>query len=777
MSTFKLVTRAFLVLFAILLLLGIAGSVALYRHFAPQLPDVETLKEIKLQTPLKIFSQDGKLVAEYGEKKRIPLDFHEIPDTFVQALRAAEDARFFEHHGIDIKGLTRAAYQLASTGKIKSGGSTITMQVAKNYFLTRERTFERKFSEILLALKIEQSLSKEEIFELYVNKIYLGHRAYGIQAAANVYYGKDINELSLPQLAMIAGLPKAPSASNPISNPEKALERRNWILGRMKLLNFISAQEYESATNTPVTARYHTTDIELNAPYIAEMVRSDLYEKFGEAAYTEGYRVYTTIDSRMQTTANLAVRDGLITYTKRHGYQGAEKNLPTDNTEAELLQQLQSEPVYAGIEPALITALQKQSATVLRQNGESLTLPWESMKWARLYKTVNQRGTAPKTTADIFKQGDIIRILKNSDKWELVQLPAAQSALISMTPKTGAIRALVGGFDFYHSKFNRAIQAARQPGSNFKPFIYAAALENGFTPASIINDAPVVLPKGNMGESWRPENASRHFFGPTRLRVGLYKSRNLVSIRLLRMLGVSKAAEYLARLGFDSSKIPNNLSLSLGNAEITPLELLTGYAVLANGGYKVTPYFISKIEDPYGNILYQIQHTDCADCPDNQPQRVMDPDVNFLLYSILQDVIRRGTGTRAKVLGRSDLAGKTGTTNEQKDAWFTGFNHNLVTTVWVGFDQPASLGRKEFGATAALPIWIDFMKVALEDQPNAPITKPEGVIQALIDPDTGLLAYPGQHNAVLEYFKQGRLPRKASSYSNETGSSTAEDIF
>jgi penicillin-binding protein 1A len=764
----------------VLVLLGtvVGGIVAftLYQHFVPQLPDVEQLRDVKFQTPLKVMSKDGKLIAEFGEKRRIPVQFDHIPEHFVRALQAAEDTRFFEHSGIDLKGLSRAAVQLVSTGQIQSGGSTITMQVAKNFFLSRERTFERKFNEILLALKIERSLSKEEILELYVNKIYLGHRSYGIQAAAYVYYGKDISELSLAQLAMIAGLPKAPSAFNPITNPSRAIERRNWILGRMKELGFISAPEYTEAVNQPVTAKYHTTEIELYAPYMAEMVRQDLYEQYGEDLYTEGLTVYTTIESEKQLSANKAVRDGLLSYVKRHGFRGPEKQLEVSGLDDKAVAELiKDEFMYTDLEPAVVVDIADQSMVAVRKNGERVTLEWDGIKWAKPFKSVNSFGPAPKKAADVASVGDLIRVIYLDNKWELSQVPKVQGAMVAMTPQNGAIEALVGGFSFALNNFNRATQAYRQPGSNFKPFVYAAAMENGYTPATIINDAPIVMNSRNMADSWRPNNSGGNFNGPTRLRVGLYRSRNLVSIRLLRDLGIEKAVEYLSRFGFDPKTLPHNLSLSLGSADVTPLELVTGYAGFANGGYKVEPFYIEKIIDPYGETVFEATPKQVCNedaCQEFAAKRIMDSRVNFLLYTILQDVIRRGTGTAALVLKRSDIAGKTGTTNDQKDAWFTGYNSQLVTTAWVGYDQPTSLGRREFGGTAALPIWISFMGDALKDTELAPVPMPKGIVQMRVDPTTGNRSGGG----IMEYFSSDHLPGYGTSSGYKGGQST-EEIF
>ncbi len=784
MHLLKLLFRTFLYLSLFGAFAGAIAAYGLYQHFAPNLPDVETLRDIKFQTPLTVLSADGKLIAEFGEKKRTPVQYEQIPVRFIQALQSAEDSRFFEHHGIDIKGLFRAAFQLGTTGKIQSGGSTITMQVAKNFFLSRDKTFERKFSEIFLALKIEQLLSKEEIMSLYVNKIYLGHRSYGIQAAANVYYGKNIEELDLAQLAMIAGLPKAPSAYNPLTNPDRAIERRDWILGRMLELSFINKAEYDQAVSAPVTAKYHTTEIELYAPYIAEMVRSELYAKYGEDLYTDGFTVYTTIDSKLQAAANDAVRDGLMDYVKRHGYEGPEKSHDITGLSFEQIAAfLKNDTDFAKVEPAIVTSLTTDSINAILKNGERITLPWDGIKWAKSFKSVNYSGPMPKKASDIVKIGDQIRTFNNGKYWELWQIPSVQGALVAMTPQTGAIRSLVGGFSFAHNKFNRATQAHRQPGSNFKPFIYAGAMENGFNPATIVNDAPIVLTDAGLDGNWRPENSNKDFSGPTRLRVGLYQSRNLISIRVLRSLGISNGIQYLEKFGFNADKLPNNLSLALGSADVTPLELVTGYAAFANGGFKIKPHFIDHINNQAGDTIFVTTAPSvCEDCETTDTsypaERIMDVRTNFLLYSMLQDVIRRGTGTRAQVLKRNDLAGKTGTTNDQKDAWFTGYNNKLVVTSWVGFDQPTSLGRSEFGGTASLPIWIDFMKVALQDMPESPIPQPEGIVQLRIDPTSGALASPSQSDAIFEYFKADELP-KASIIETNNGErrKSTEEIF
>jgi penicillin-binding protein 1A len=771
----------------VIVLLAVAG---VYYTLAPQLPDVESLREVQFQTPMRIFSSDNKLIAEFGEKRRTPVSYDNIPTDLVRAFQAAEDSRFFEHIGIDFKGLSRAAFQLATTGHIQSGGSTITMQVAKNFFLSRERTFNRKFVEILLALRIERELTKEEIFELYINKIYLGQRAYGIEAAAGVYYGSSIQDLTLAQMATIAGLPKAPSTDNPIRNPQRAIERRNWILQRMHSLGYISDQAFEEASAAPSTARYHGADIELNAPYVAEMVRSELFERFDEELYNEGYRVYTTLDSKLQTKATLALQNGLLDYSTRHGYRGPESQLDTALTASAVAQKLESMTSYANLEPAIVTLVEENSIQASLKSGETVTVDWNGLKWARKYLSNNAMGASPKKAADILSPGDIIRLHKDTENWTLSQLPQVQGAFVALDPKDGAIRALSGGFNFNLNKFNRATQAYRQPGSNFKPFIYAAALDNGFTPASLINDAPVVLHDASLEGDWRPQNYSEQFYGPTRLREGLFKSRNLVSIRLLRAVGIDTAIDYIKGFGFDPQRLPRNLSLSLGTADVTPLEIVTGYAALANGGYKVSSYFIQRIEDQHGNLLFQARPA-CADCSPSQDiesdtpteplspsaPRIMDPRTAYLMYSMLQDVIRQGTATRARSLERADLAGKTGTTNDQKDAWFTGFNRDLVATAWVGFDQPAPLGRSEFGGTAALPIWIDFMETALDQTPENGPVQPDGIVRVKIDPTTGMLAYPGQKNAIFEVFRAEDVPAISAQNSAGSGQVSTDDIF
>ncbi len=779
-------------------LLGVLATswllAGVYLYLSPGLPDVATLRDVKLQTPMQVFTRDGDLIGQFGEQKRNPLQFDDIPPQFIQALLAAEDDRFFSHRGVDFAGLLRAVSELALTGEKGSGGSTLTMQVARNYFLSLERTFMRKFNEILLAFQIERALEKHEIFELYFNRVFLGHRSYGFEAAAQVYYGSTISELSLAQHAMLAGVPKAPSRNNPISGPEASLERRNWILGRMLSLGYIDREAWATAVAEPVSARQHGAQLSFAAHYAAEMARQEMLDRFGMAAYTDGYKVYTTISSELQKLAQEAIIQGLITYDKRHGYRGAERRLPppADDSGGDAmslwLAALSDTPVVAGLTPAIVTELGDKQVTILLRDGTLSTLLWDhGLRQASPYLSENAVGRAPQSVEEVVGVGDLIRVQQRADgSWDLAQVPAAQAALVSLNPDNGAIVSIVGGMGFENSKFNRAAQARRQPGSSFKPFVYSAALEAGFTAASIINDAPVVLQDTSLEDVWRPENDGGRFYGPTRLRWALTQSRNLVSIRLLQQIGVPRLLSHVQQFGIDTSEFARDLSLALGTHVMTPLELATAYSVLANGGYAVTSWLIERVEDIDGNTIYQaMPPTVCRDCADEpepeerelrmeeilagaaestappRAERVMEERANFILTSILQDVIKRGTGRRALALGRSDLAGKTGTTNGPMDAWFSGYNRDIVTTAWVGFDNYTPLGRREFGGTAALPIWIDYMRVALRDSPDVEPPLPPGIVHVRIDPDTGLLARPDQENAIFEYFREEEVPGQA----------------
>ena len=801
-----------------LLILGIFGVISaaalvfgVYQYVKPGLPSIESLKHVQLQVPLRIYSRDGLLISEYGEKRRIPVKFEEVPEKMVQAFLAAEDDRFYEHPGVDYQGLIRAAVQLALTGQKKQGGSTITMQVARNFFLSSKKTYLRKINEIFLALKIDKELSKNDVLTLYMNKIYLGQRAYGVGAAARVYYGKDLDKLNLAQIAMIAGLPKAPSTLNPISNPERAVTRRNYVLDRMLSLGFISAEEEKAARDSAVSAKRYSANIELNAPYIAEMARAEIFERYGEDSYTGGYSVYTTVVSDLQQQAVDAVHMVSNDYDKRHGYRGVITQL--DPTVLEMPDKMDeiisTTDSFGNLTVAITTGVKEQEVDIYLGDGQTATIPWEGLKWARRYITEDRRGKAPEKADDILKPASLIYVLsqtevdeKSKEKtpvtfWRLAQLPQVNAALVALDPNDGAITSLVGGYDYFQTKFNRVTQARRQPGSGFKAFVYSAALENGFTAASTINDAPVVFEDAGLEGAWRPENYSGKFFGLTRLRYALTKSRNLVSIRLMRSIGIKKALDHIENFGFSREELPHNLSLALGTANITPLQMARGYAVLANGGFLVDPYLVSRIEKNGLETVYRaMPKTVCLECAqspyesvntktdippgeaqpqpeqlpeqlpeqqaDQQPEiapRVITPENRYIMYSMMQDVITRGTATRARVLNRKDLAGKTGTTNDQRDAWFNGYNQSIVATAWVGFDDNSKLGSGEFGGRAALPGWIHYMKKALTYYPkDNPPAMPDGMLSIRIDPKTGKLASINQRDAIFEVFRAEYAP-------------------
>ncbi|MFJ7314519.1 penicillin-binding protein 1A [Pseudomonas sp. NPDC098747] len=778
------------------LLLALSGA---YLYLSPGLPSVEALRSIQLQIPLRVYSSDDKLIAEFGEMRRTPIRFADIPPNFINALLSAEDDNFANHYGVDPSSLMRAATQLVKSGHIQSGGSTITMQVAKNFFLSSERSFSRKTTEILLALQIERQLTKDEILELYVNKIYLGNRAYGIEAAAQVYYGKSIRDVSLAQMAMIAGLPKAPSRFNPLANPARSKERRDWILGRMYKLGKITEPEYTTAINEPLNASYHVPTPEVNAPYIAEMARAEMVGRYGSDAYTEGFRVTTTVPSNLQEMANTALHEGLMTYDQRHGYRGPESRLPGKTREA-WATELTKQRTVSSLEPAIVMQVDKNGLQVLTRTGED-HVAWDTMKWARPFLNTNSMGANPRQPSDVAQIGDLVRVQRQQDNsLKFSQIPQAQGALVSLDPQNGAIRSLVGGFAFEQSNYNRAMQAKRQPGSSFKPFVYSAALDNGYTAATLVNDAPIVFVDEYLDKVWRPKNDTNTFLGPIRLREALYKSRNLVSIRLLQAMGVGKTIDYITRFGFNKQDLPPNLSLALGTATLTPMEIATGWATFANGGYKITPFIIDKIESRNGDTLFVANPptvpqggsatdglaapatesftVNTAPVPGEVPasaatpqtpavaERIVDGRTIYILNSMLQDVIKRGTGRRALALGRSDIAGKTGTTNESKDAWFSGYNADYVTTVWTGFDQPESLGRREFGGTVSLPIWMNYMAAALKDKPMHVQPEPEGMLSLRVDPASGRAATPSTPGAYFELFKAEDTPPSVNELGN-----------
>ena len=803
-------------LFGLFSLAVIAAAVG-YLYLEPQLPSIANLKDVRLQVPLHVYARDGSLMAEFGEMRRIPVRIEQVPPLLLQAVLAAEDDRFYEHPGVDYRGLLRASSQLLLTGEKKQGGSTITMQVARNFFLSSEKTYVRKLIEILLALKIERELSKPEILELYLNKIYLGNRAYGVAAAAQFYYGTTIDKLSVAQMAMIAGLPKAPSKYNPIINLARATERRNYILERMFSLGFLQDDAYRAALAETETASRHAQPIAVEAPYLAEMVRAEMLVRYGEEAYTGGYKVYTTTEPRLQTAANTALRAALLEYDARHGYRKPlpQMDLPAGGGPEQWAEILQQQVEIGGLLPALVVKVEGKTARAYLPNKGEIELPWEAMSWARPYINENRMGPSPKSAVEILAAGDIVRVQPLPEgKWRLAQVPVVQGALVALNPTNGAISALAGGLDFYQSSFNRAIQADRQSGSSFKPFVYSAALDKGFTPATIVNDAPVVIEGASLGEDWRPENYGRDFLGPIPLRKALALSRNLVSIRVLRSLGVEYARDYVTRFGFKPDRLPQGLSLALGSGVVTPLEMAKGFSVFASGGYRVEPYFIERIESPEGKILMQAQPlTVCRECapspveatpvgledqlqadlraeegaapPTTQDAvvaplatpgagsrsapRVISAENAYLMTSMLQDVIRKGTGRKALALKRGDIAGKTGTTNEQRDAWFAGFAPGVVAVSWVGFDNHTPLGDQETGGHAALPMWMSFMGEALKDVPESALPQPPGIVTARINPATGLLAADGDPDGVPEYFMNGQLPLQQSGTGAATG--------
>ena len=802
-----------------LMLLGLIAIIATYLYFAPSLPNAEELKDVQLQVPLRIYTRDGRLMAEYGEQRRVPLTLAEIPDDLEHAVLAAEDDRFYSHPGIDPIGMVRAMINNIRAGRIVGGASTITQQVAKNFFFTFEQIWSRKIREIFLAIKIERELTKDEILALYLNKIYFGNRAYGVGAAAEIYYGKPVDQLTLAQMAMIATMPKAPSRYNPIVNPERALERRAYVLGRMLELGYIDQVTYETAMAEPDNAAYHGSVSEVDAPYVAEMARADLVALVGaDAAYTQGYRVVTTLDSRLQTAANQALRNALQEYDQRYGYRGPAGHIEADGIdEAKLAEEFDALTgdlrAPGGLATGIVLEVTDTLVRVYVEDQGFIELGMAGLEWAAPALAGRVVGKAPEKPADVLTPGDIIFVRPDAETgWRLAQTPEVQGALVSLDPTDGAVVAMVGGYDFFLSKYNRAVQARRQPGSSFKPFVYSAALANGFTPATIVNDAPVVFADDQLDDVWRPENDTGRFYGPTRLREALVRSRNLVSIRVLQTVGIATAVNYLAdTFGFDRSRLPRDLSLALGSGAYSPLEMATAYSVIANGGYRVESYYLEEIIGPDGETVFRadpvIVCTDCEtlDTPETDAdpsvpadvaapadvggailppddvaetlplsdaavaemvlateprpaERVQSAQVNYLIADMMREVIRRGTGVRARVLGREDIAGKTGTTNEYRDAWFSGFNPRIVATVWVGFDDFSTLGGGEYGGRAALPAWIEFMRTALEGTPEVLPERPPGLVTVRIDPVTGLLAGAGSGDAVFETFVEGTLP-------------------
>ncbi len=742
-------------------------------YLLPDLPDVSTLRDVRLQVPLRIYTRDGRLMQQFGEQRRIPLPYEAYPPLLIKALIAAEDDRFFEHGGLDYAGFLRALLVDIRSGESKQGGGTITMLVARNFYLTPEKTIRRKLLEILLALRIEEELSKQEILTLFLNKILLGHRAYGFGAAAEVYFGKTVDQLSIPEMAMIAGLPRAPSRDNPISNPDLATQRRAYVLRRMHEKKYIDDAQYSAAMATPVESKFHGPVVEVDAPNVAEMVRAELLSRIGAQVYTDGYRVVTTIDSRLQRAATASVRSGLIEYDQRHGYRGPVTRLalsPTDPTDATLIQALDDYPERGGLEPAVIVSIAADGAQALTREKGRIRLSYDSMRWARQALPQGGVGAEVKHVSDVVTVHDVVYVAQDTTgAWRLMQLPQAQSAFVAMDPHDGALAALVGGFDFDASNFNRAVQAKRQPGSSFKPFLYSAALENGFTAATVVNDAPYVANDAWLEGEWRPTNSSGRYLGPLRLREGLVKSRNPVAIRVMQAVGTARATEYMMRFGFTREEVPENPSLALGTTQVSPLEMASAYSVFANGGNRVEPYFIERIEDPSGNAVFLAKPKFvCRDCAEpgattanniDQSTTAISPENAFVMTDMMSGVVASGgTGWRAKSLNRHDLAGKTGTTQDGRDTWFCGFNADMVGVAWVGFDQERSLGSGEAGGQTAEPIWIRFMGEALSGRPDHRLPQPSGIVTMRISRSTGKPARASDNDTMLEYFLPDHLP-------------------
>ncbi|WP_233958857.1 peptidoglycan glycosyltransferase/peptidoglycan DD-transpeptidase MrcA [Pectobacterium versatile] len=817
------------------ILLGAASIYGLYRYIEPQLPDVTALKDVRLQTPMQVYSADGELIAQFGEKRRIPLKLDQIPPELVHAFIATEDSRFYDHHGVDPVGIIRAASIALTSGHASQGASTITQQLARNFFLSPERTLIRKIKEVFLAIRIEQLLTKDEILELYLNKIYLGYRAYGVGASAQVYFGRPVDQLTLSEMAMIAGLPKAPSTFNPLYSYDRAVARRNVVLARMKDENYITQSQYDVARNEKLVANYHAPDISFSAPYVAEMARQEMVKRYGEDAYNDGYKVYTTVTKKLQTAAQDALRNNILAYDMRHGYRGPSKVLWKVGEgvwdQAKMIAALKALPVYGPLSPAIITSTTADNAIALLSDGSNIALPMAGMRWARAYRSDTQQGPTPKRVTDVVQAGQQVWVRKVNDDWWLAQVPDVNSAIVSLNPKNGAIEALVGGFDFNQSKFNRATQALRQIGSNIKPFLYTAAMDKGLTLATILNDVPITRWDAGAGSDWRPKNSPATYDGPIRLRQGLGQSKNVVMVRAMRAMGVDYAADYLQRFGFPAQNIVHTESLALGAASFTPLQVVRGYAVMANGGYLVDPYLISKIESEAGGTVFTATpKVVCDTCnlplvygetprspvlattnvedvatsneapPLGLPQPELEPVtpeaaqqnaaqpyaphvINTPLAFLIKDALNSnvfgepgwmGTGWRAgRELKRRDIGGKTGTTNSSKDAWFSGYGPNLVTSVWIGFDDHRrDLGASsasgvikdqisgyEGGAKSAQPAWDDFMKAALDGVPEQPLTPPPGIVSVVIDRSSGKLSNDGG-NSRSEYFIDGTQPKE-----------------
>ncbi|SEG63898.1 penicillin-binding protein 1A [Vibrio hangzhouensis] len=855
--------KRLLVFALICILFGVGTIFGFYYYVKPELPDVATLKDVQLQTPMQVFSQDGKLIAQFGEKRRIPISYDEIPQELIDALIATEDSRFYDHFGFDPIGITRAAVAVIASGSASQGASTITQQLARNFFLSNEKKIMRKIKEIFIAVHIEQLLSKQEIMELYVNKIFLGYRSYGFGAAAQAYFGRNLNELTLSEIAVLAGLPKAPSTMNPIYSIERATQRRNVVLSRMLSEKYISQAQFDEARSEPIISQYHGAEIELSAPYIAEIARAWMVSRYGEEAYESGMRITTTIDSKLQKAAHIAAIKNLLSYDERHGYRGAEKVLwkpgQTALNDEEIAQHLRREPTYGELRPAVVTQVEGQSATVYVKGYGLQSINWDNMKWARPFRNDDRQGPAPKVADEIVVVGEQVwvraadldvtpdvapedkEVQTEEDKpvdevaviWRLSQVPNANTAFVAINPENGAVLSLVGGFNFVHSKFNRATQSVRQVGSSIKPFIYAAALDKDMTLASLVNDAPINKWDQSAGTAWRPKNSPPTYTGPTRLRIGLAQSKNVMAVRVLRDVGLDETRDYLTRFGFDKSKLPRSETIALGAGSLTPIQMAQGFSVFANGGYYVEPYYISRVEDPFGALEFEanpkvVCHQDCPqmeapemlsattedaapsieeatsaaelapvdmtqfleqDLTSDEPRyapKVLSEQTAFLTREMLYSNVWgggnwrdgtgwNGTGWRAQKLERRDVGGKTGTTNDSKDAWYNGYGPGIVATAWVGFDDhQRKLGRTtansnlgndqitgaEAGAKTAQPAWVDFMHVALEDRPQHSKQIPNDITRVRIDRESGLLTNKTDSSSMFEYFKIGTEPKE-----------------
>lgn len=788
---------------AVAILVGSTAVVGLYFYWKDDLPSVAELREVRLQTPMQVYSADGELIAQFGEIRRIPLKLEEIPQPLINAFLATEDQRFYQHFGIDPIGVARAFFLLLTSGEIQGGGSTITQQLARNVYLSFEQTWSRKIKEAFIALRMERELTKDEILELYLNKIAFGQRAHGVGAAAQVYYGKDVRELSIAQMAMIAGLPKAPSTMNPITNPERARERRAVVLGRMLAENVITDREYREALAEPIESRLHGVEVTMHAPYLAEMVRAEMVVRYGEDyAYNSGLKVFTTVSAKQQRAAQHALQTHLHLYDERHGYRGPEAVVWQPDEEPwpldQVIDYLREQSSIGMTVPAIVMRVAEQSAVVLTASGQPHEIPWSGLAWARAYMHADRQGPPPQVASDVLQPGQLVRIRSTDQGLRLAQIPEPSAAVIALRPQDGSIAAAVGGYSFAISQYNRAIQAKRQSGSNIKPFIYSAALENGFTLATLVNDAPINQWNPGSGIAWRPRNSPDVYEGPIRVRQGLAKSKNVVSVRLLRAIGIDTTVEYLARFGFNIDELPRNESLSLGSASMTPLEVARGYAVFANGGYLVEPYFIERVVDDNDHVIFKAQPTvACVPCEDGSRDVVQAPQViteqnAFLITEALSSAVWGGgswqhktgwNGTAWRIqrskpivdLAGRNIVGKTGTTNDIKDAWFSGYVSGLVSTAWVGFDnleralgsttmnsnltaEEQAITGAEGGAKTALPMWIDFMEVALEEATIEPFQVPPGLVMARIDLETGKLSRKNDHTSRFEYFLPGTAP-------------------